>query len=286
LFAERVLIDGDCFLVEEDAFVIGGHLAEIVASEQRRGEESPEAHVGSILLGGHVAVTDFEHVGIVPVAGSGEGSEISLLEADDGHSTVGVVNVVGGSPHLRSDLRAPLPGFSDAVLAEAVEDRPVGGFESVAHLAVGVDHHLEGGIGVAVVFCSELAHRILHGAEVVLEEVDAPAGVHLSVLNFVAEAAFVASTGLWSGRGVDAELEALGVDVVAERLHVGEAAVGMELSVGVAGALPGVVDVDVDVAGVAHAGGDHEIGCGTNVGVGDVFCEVIPAIPAHWRSGG
>ena len=85
------------------------------------------------------------------------------------------------------------------------------------------------------------------------------------------------------GRGVDAELEALGVDVVAEGFHVGEAVVGVENALGVALALPGVVQVDVDVAGVLHAGGDELVGGAADVGVGDVVGEVVPAIPAHER---
>ena len=44
---------------------------------------------------------------------------------------------------------------------------------------------------------------------------------------------------LWPGRGVDADLETLGVNVVGQRLHVGELRVGMEHAVGVALAFPG-----------------------------------------------
>ena len=103
------------------------------------------------------------------------------------------------------------------------------------------------------------------------------------VLLLVAEAAFVTAAGLGAGAGVDAELEALGVDVVAEGLHVGEAVVGVEDALGVALALPGVVEVDVDVAGVLHAGGDELVGGAADVGVGDVVGEVVPTVPAHRR---
>ena len=70
LLAERVLIDGDRVLVHEDGLVGVGHFAEVVAGEQRRGEDDPEAHVGTVLVGGHLAVADLEHVGVVPVAGA------------------------------------------------------------------------------------------------------------------------------------------------------------------------------------------------------------------------
>jgi hypothetical protein len=52
---------------------------------------------------------------------------------------------------------------------------------------------------------------------------------------------------------------------------------------GVALGLPGVVDVDVDVAGVSHAGGDNLVGGIANVLVSDSLGEVIPAIPSHRR---
>ena len=83
--------------------------------------------------------------------------------------------------------------------------------------------------------CAALSLRrlLLHdggneAAQVVLEVIDAPVGIHLGVLFFVAERAFVVGAGLGAGRGVDAELEALGVDVVGERFHVRELGVGVE----------------------------------------------------------
>ena len=60
--------------------------------------------------------------------------------------------------------------------------------------------------------------------------------------------------------------------VVGEGLHVGEFGVGVEHAVGVAFALPGVVDVDVDVAGVLHAAGDDLVG-----GIADVLVVTLPA---------
>ena len=75
------------------------------------------------------------------------------------------------------------------------------------------------------------------------------------------------------------------MDVGGERLHVGEPAVGLDAALGVALALPGVVDVDVDITRIPHAGGDHGVGCGAHVGVGDLFGKVVPAVPSHGRRG-
>ena len=57
----------------------------------------------------------------------------------------------------------------------------------------------------------------------------------------------------------------------------------MQHAVRVALALPGVVDVDVDVAGVLHAAGDDLVGGVADVLVGDFVGEVVPAVPAHGR---
>ena len=42
----------------------------------------PQAHVRRYSVVGHAAVADFEHVGIVPMAGPGVRRELVLLEAD------------------------------------------------------------------------------------------------------------------------------------------------------------------------------------------------------------
>src|SRR4029079_18088632 len=102
-------------------------------------------------------------------------------------------------------------------------------------------------------------------------------------LFFVAEGAFEVGAGLGSGRGVDAELEALGVDVVGECFHVGEFGIGGEDAAGVALAFPSVIDVDVDVASVFHARGDDLVGGVANVFIGDFAGQVVPAVPAHGR---
>ena len=119
-------------------------------------------------------------------------------------------DVVGGAPHLCADAWTPLPWLVDAVLAEAVEDGAVGGLERVAHLAKGGDLHGARDFGIIRMLGLGLLHAVLKRAQVVLEEVDTPGGVGLRVLRFVAEAAFITRAGLRAGRGVDAELEALG----------------------------------------------------------------------------
>ena len=76
------------------------------------------------------------------------------------------------------------------------------------------------------------------------------------------------------------------MNVVGQRLHVGKSFVGMQNTLRIALALPGVVNVDVDVAGIAHAGLDQHVGGGAHIRIGDVLGEVVPTVPAHGRRGG
>ena len=227
------------------------------------------------------AVADFEHVGIVPMAGAGVGFE-ALLLAEDGVDAVPVgIDVAGGAPEVAAERGRPLPHGVPAVLAEREDDGAAGGLEGFAHFVVG-GHHEAHLLGLVV------GRLLLHdrgdeAAEVVFEVVDAPGGVDFGVLLLVAERAVVAGAGFGAGAGVDADLEALGVDVVGEGFHVREFGVGMQFAAGVALAFPGVVDVDVDVAGVFHAGGDELVGGVADVLVGDLADEVVPTIPAHGR---
>ena len=96
-------------------------------------------------------------------------------------------------------------------------------------------------------------------------------------------AADVSAAGLGARRGIDPDLESLRVDVVGQRLHVRKLAIGVEHSLRVAFTLPGVVDVDVDVSGVAHAAGDQSVGRGAHIGISHLGREVVPAVPAHGR---
>src|SRR6266851_6214157 len=60
----------------------------------------------------------------------------------------------------------------------------------------------------------------------------------------------------------------------------------MEDAVSISSALPGVVDIDVDVACFSHAIGDHGVRGGPHVCIDHPLGKVVPAVPAHgWRWG-
>ena len=66
---------------------VSGHIGDVGADQQRRGKHGPHAEVSAVLLGGHAAVADFQHVGIVPVAGTGIALEAGH-QVDDLHDAV------------------------------------------------------------------------------------------------------------------------------------------------------------------------------------------------------
>ena len=118
-----ILINGNHFFVEQDRLGFIGHGAHVVACQQRRRQERPEAHVSAILVGRHAAVTDFQHVRIIPVAGLGIGRDIKLLEANLIHRLPTIADVASGAPEISADLRAPVPDIAASILAEAVNNR-------------------------------------------------------------------------------------------------------------------------------------------------------------------
>jgi len=279
LVAERVLVDGDDAGIGEDGLDLRLHVGQVVAGEQGRGEHGPHGEVGAVFSEAELAVADFKHVGVVPVAGAGVAGEAGLLLEQVVDAVPVGLDVAGGAPEVAAEGGRPLPDRIPPVLAEGKDDGAAGGFERLGHLVIGCDHeaHLRGAVVGGLFF----HHGRDEAAEVVLEVVDTPGGIEIGVLLLMAERGLVTAAGLGAGGGVNADFEALGVDVVGEGLHVRELGVGVQDAAGVALALPGVVDVDVDVAGVFHAGGDDLVGGVADVFVSDAFREVIPTVPSH-----
>src|SRR5271166_6910615 len=229
--------------------------------------------MGAVFVGGHATVADLQHVRIIPLSGASPFGDGGLGVHDLHHAFVGVVDIAGGAPQVAADLRSPLPHIVAAVLAEAVDDWAVGRAQGVAHLLVDGTH-------------SRVGIEAAGTAPVVLEVVHAPRGVGLGVLCLVSVAAFVSSAGVGAGRGVDAELQPLGMHVVGEGLHVRKLVVGLNHPAGVAVALPGVIDVEVDVAGVAQSAGDHGVGHLADGLVVDATGEEVPTVPSYGRGFG
>lgn len=179
----------------------------------------------------------------------------------------------------RSATSPQLYGAGDGVEAvgvDAVDDRPPGGPQGVAHQREARDLLVAGTAG---------------GTPVVLEVVDAPRGERGGVLRLVppaARRARIGTAGLRAGAVtrhlVDAELQALAVDVVPEGLHPARelGRVGPQVARPVALRVePAVVDHHVPVAGLSHARAHHRVGGLADLRLGHSAAEAVPAVPAQ-----
>jgi len=105
------------------------------------------------------------------------------------------------------------------------------------------------------------------------------------VLKFMTAAAGTLGAGHGAGIGIDAKLQALGMNVVGESLDAGgeSLSVGDDVAGGVAADLPTIVNDHVFVAGILHAAADERVGGGLDEIFRDVAGEAVPTVPAHGR---
>src|SRR5262249_37189350 len=86
-----------------------------------------------------------------------------------------------------------------------------------------------------------------------------------------------------SGIGIEAKLQALGVDVIGEGFHSGRESLRAceDEAVFVAAHLPAIVDHDLLIAGVLHAARNHRVRHGLNHFLADVAGELVSCVAAH-----
>ena len=200
--------------------------------------------------------------------GPGVRGQAHVAVEDRQHAGEAGVDVAGGAPAV-ADARAPGPHVLLAPVAQAVQDRPAGRGQGVAH----------GGV-------AGLRGHTVVVAVVVLQVVHAPRGERLGVGGLMAEAAGVPGTGRGARVLVDAQLQAEGVHIVRGALDaVGElGGVRNQPAGGVTGVRhPAVVDVDVGVARSLHAVGVHGLRGGLDQRLGDVAAVGVPVVEAHLR---
>src|SRR5258708_1884792 len=85
--------------------------------------------------------------------------------------------------------------------------------------------------------------------------------------------------------GIDAELESLGVEVIAQGLHARRKSgwVRLDFAFRVPADLPAIVQVDVDVTGVPHSGAYHQVRRSLKYGLVDSHVKGVPTVPTHRR---
>ena len=237
-------------------------------------------------------IADEDVVGIVPAPRPRVLGVLGVLEPDRVEAGKPLVllqaEVSRGPPGVPADLGAPLPDLAHPVLAEVEDDVARLLLEDAAHQAVGSLPARHLGIGPR-------ARRFAVGAPVVLEEVEAPLREAGRVLCLVLPGPVKARARERARRRVDARFQPQAMDVVGQRLHVGEAAVGVDhaafvprrnLLVRILGprpAHPRIVDVHVLVTMIRHARLDHDVGRLAHQGVARLLVEGVPVVPAHRR---
>ena len=97
-------------------------------------------------------------------------------------------------------------------------------------------------------------------------------------------AAFISRTRLWAGRRINADLQALCVNVIHQSLHIAKFLVGLDSSLLIANAFPTVIYIYVNIASILHAVAGNCIGGRSNISGRNFASKMIPAIPSHRRS--
>ena len=185
--------------------------------------------------------------------------------------TVETVADVGRNAPKLADAFPPFPGFVLTPLANAQNDGSATCLDGVAHGHVGCFGTL-----------------LLAVAPVVFQIVDTPFGILAGILKLVTPAAWARLTGHAASTGIYAEFQPAFVYVIGQRLHsMGKSGgIGNDVSFGVPGNLPTVINDNIFVSGIFHTGGNHVVGHLTNEGIADVAAELVPTVPAHGRSQG
>ena len=85
---------------------------------------------------------------------------------------------------------------------------------------------------------------------------------------------------------IDTELQPAGMDIIGQGLDaVGKAfRIGLDEAIGIALAMPAVVQVDVRIAGIAHTRLNERIGDAADKFLVDITGKFIPSVPTHLRA--
>ena len=176
-------------------------------------------------------------------------------------------DIAGGAPGV-TDFSRPLPRLRTPPFAHAEEDGTSGHAKGVAHQGIS-----PAGIDIGCI------------APVIFQVIDSPLGVHESILILVPEAARITGAGIGAGIAVNAQFQALSVEIVGQSLHprrellrvLVDKALRIPLSV------PAVVQVEIDISGIHKAVLDHLVGDVLDQGLVDIRLELVPGTPPHLR---
>src|SRR5439155_24284319 len=127
-----ILVHCNTFFVGENVVHLRSHVPQIISCDQWRGQNRPQAEMGTVLRRGHPTITDLEHVRIIPMSWAGVGLQTNLL-VQNRHHAVGatatvlplllaapaVLDVASRAPQVATGFLAPQPRLRLAPLANA-----------------------------------------------------------------------------------------------------------------------------------------------------------------------
>src|SRR5580692_4065980 len=118
-----------------------------------------------------------------------------------------VVDVACRAPQITAYFRPPLPYIVPSILAKAIDDGSPGRNQRFVHLLVSRLLHFESLLTMLI--AGLLFHQLAKAAQVILQVIDAPRGVHLCVLLLMPIATFVFGAGLRSWSRINSQLHSL-----------------------------------------------------------------------------
>ena len=242
------------------------HFAQIVSSQQWRGQHRPQAHMRRVSHRGVMwPLPTSSMSGSFQCPGAAYFESPACANPIDRHAIVAVVDVAGCAPQIPADLRSPVPHRVKPVLAQAEYDWPMCVQQCLVHFLVGRVHHLP----LLLLDHWELLSRMMPpiAAQVILQIIDAPFCIGSRILLLVPIAAWIAARR-FSARAKNkfpASVPSSGHNPPA--LSCQEISVGWIFPCASRWSFPGVVDVHVNIAGIAHAARNHAVRGGANVRV-------------------
>jgi len=219
-----------------------------------------------LLFNSETSISNDKHIWIVPVSGTSILWVHLILKEITLHALPVILDVPGSSNWVRSVL-APLGDILITPVTDWIENISSSGIECQSHVRVSIE-----------------SWNTLIIAIVVLEVVDSPFSVHLSILGFVSETARISLASLRSSRRIDSKLESFRMNIVSDSLH--SIWKGNHVWHQIAGCisfltLPTIINIDVFIAHSLKIGSHKFIGLIHNHRSIYITAKFVPCIPTH-----
>jgi len=266
LDTQRILVDSDNFLVQENLEGLRVLLGDITANKKRSLNESPEREVSAIFIISHTTVADLEHIGIVPATRARVISPLIIDINDADHALPAVEDITSCTPAVTNVL-GPLGGIINTPLAHGIKD-------STARLVKSITHDR--------ITLLRRARRV-SVAIIILQIVHTPLGVGLGIDFLIADGTGAALASASTSITVKTELHSLAVSIIGKSLDTtGEChRISDDNIVLVTADLPAIIKVDIVVTSINETKANKGIDGILDKLLVDVASELVPRVPTH-----